>query len=328
VRDEIWKNSYTGVEELLKKDKSCVNIHPNGLSTLTIHQGILLETIWNVSGKPTFTLLHCAAMNVYFHVREEASLSNAIAIFRLLLKFGADPIAAAKGVKIVHRGTGISNPLTGLTPSQTLNTVEGLGAIDDFKRTVHVEYDRFKAFLRKQEHYWKQRHNSMVPISPRLKECLMKLRHSKDCDYMTFQCKDNVDVTAHPNILSVNSPYFARFFAGPWAEQYPDRYWKTQYTSNVMTALLDFTYTGQVGIELREDCCMMYVAAAEFEFEDLKNVAQHYVVLTLSLENIEERLELGYLYENRTLIQDCRSYMTAHLSRQRQRSIRICRLTW
>jgi hypothetical protein len=74
---------------------------------------------------------------------------------------------------------------------------------------------RFKV----EETRWKLKLVNTVTIPQSVLETLINLRYStiNNSDYvMIFSCQDQVKIIAHPPILAAASPYFARFFAGPW----------------------------------------------------------------------------------------------------------------
>jgi hypothetical protein len=268
--------------------------------------------VCSFSEAPKFSLLHYAVINLRINgIASSASTDEAVKIVRLLLQLGADPTIEAKHVEMNSFASDCL--LHGYTPSQTLTAMRIQPPILTARNSGYC--DELLTALQEAENRWKEKLIEPIPIPPSVFRTLSNLRLSKDVDYMTFQCKDNVDITAHPVILSASSSYFHRFFTSPWAVECPDRCWKTEQTSTVMNIILDFVYTGQVDIKLMADnCCSVYVAAAEFEFDDLKIVARHYLKDSLSLDNNEGHLALAYLHEDKELIEVRREYMIQHLT--------------
>jgi hypothetical protein len=327
VRAEINKNNYKGVEDLMKAEDFCINTHPVSTGVKTQNRNYrFYKTDYRkgVMQTTVFSLLHNAVVNLYLNgTGSESALSTAVQICRLLLQRGANPTSRARYLQLYCSSSGANPDLKssrryfcifhGLTPLQALIAMQNHM---EFTFGTGERYKEITQLLREAEARWQsyvQFCSNEVPSS--LLQSLKKLRHSTDCDFMTFQCKDNVDVTAHPAILSACSMYFQGFFTGPWAKECPDRCWKTEYTSAVITVILDFLYMGQVRYDLLENNSMLvYQAAAEFELDDLRNVACYNMSVSLSHDNCDERLALGCLHEDYVLTKACRDYMIVLLS--------------
>jgi hypothetical protein len=243
----------------------------------------------------------------------EASMKDAVKICLLLLEQGADPTVRAKNVSISKSGN-TSVRFDNTTPRKALIGMKDWNYMPR-SATILKEYNQVCKVLEREEKFWKWNCNNSVTLPQSVLQTLTKLRQSKDSIDMTFLCKDNVDVLAHSNIVAASSPYFERFFAGPWANEFLDGCWKTEYTSTIINIILDFVYIGKFNNQLLKDnCCLVYAAATEFEFDDLRIVARKYMISGLSSDNNTDLLEIAYLHKDDELTEDCQDYMIENLS--------------
>jgi BTB/POZ domain len=142
---------------------------------------------------------------------------------------------------------------------------------------------------------------------------LIKLRSYASLDCMLFRCSDSKEVFAHPCILAAHSLLFERYFSGPWTDLKKSRCWNAEYSSELMNSILDFVYVGHVNQRVFvTQCADLYIAASEYQFEALKNVARISLSVTLTDSNVKDTLCLAHLHGDRLLILECYRFIGAN----------------
>jgi BTB/POZ domain len=233
---------------------------------------------------------------------------------RALLLVNADPTKKSSGVSLRYVRTNITCSFEGSTPAQLLQNFYHSSWFYRLSGEPQAKLTRLQKELAKAVNEWEERQPGSVTIPLSVYQSLVNLHASKDIDCLTFCCSDGKEVTAHPCFLSASSPYFKGFFSGPWATLHPDRKWETQYTSELMTVMLSFVYTGSVSnSQFTKNCQALYLAAAEFDFKGLREIAGDYLVAGLALTNIKDRISIAHLHNDKVVLPACYTFVKANL---------------
>jgi BTB/POZ domain len=324
MRDMILENDFHGLEAMIHHVPHCINVVP----AWPMHMTLVHLTCKDDSGRAYpdefgnvlnrysdlgFTLLHYAAVNLYNYVCKKTVMdTHASCIIDHLLENGADPTIESKPVRHVYSATERDQQADSLLPSMILDrfVTNPFRDSDDFKNDEAV-IELFAVF-RNNEKIWETKHEDGPTIPESTRAFLSSLRTNPNVDVVTFCCKDGVNVTAHPAILSASSAYFKTYFDGPWAEAHPDGRWETEHTSELMNIMLDYLYTGNVDHDgFMAHCRDLYLVATEFELESIQSIARSYVAISLSGENVKETLSIAYLHGDGALRYICYEYLKA-----------------
>jgi BTB/POZ domain len=314
---KVWDNDLQGVKDVLEANKLCINILPNPpeYSPLVSRASSIRHQItYTENMKDThtpFSILHYAVLNIYHLCNaSEKSLSDAIEIFNYLLDGGANPTIKPLGIIITYTSSKHTPITDGVTPLLLLNRFTTSNLYKNQPADIQQKLKDIAERLPRLEKEWTARLNKSVVVPNVVMEMYCKLRNSNTPDSMTFCCKDGVEVSAHPCILSASSSYFEAFFNGPWTYLHPDRRWNTEYTSIVINNILDFAYAGHVNhAAFIEHGIGLYKASAEFQFLGMNRVVADYLRSYLSLENVKETLSLAFLHEDTDLLAGCYDFI-------------------
>ena len=128
-----------------------------------------------------------------------------------------------------------------------------------------------------------------------------------DTDFadITFKCPDG-EVAAHKCVLACASPYFKTAFQGPWKDG-SNNVWNTTNSASTMRFILKYIYTGQVD----DYSCMhtMLSVASEYQLDSLERHCEDRLVDLLSIDTIQEALELSHLHRLEKLQVNCYEFI-------------------
>jgi BTB/POZ domain len=313
----ILDNKYDEVKSLLEANRFCANYNitrlpdepeaPDADDTKYYIRPSRLPP-----DAPVISTLHCAVVN-YVNVHRDADPSpDAKKIIELLIEYGADPTRDDINMDIIQSRNVLYQIWGDVTPLKLLTSMT-----KPTESTIHQSNAKDVSVLEKMlkaaETKWKEDHSGSISVPETTFHVLANLRGAKEMVTMAFDCSDGEQVTAHPDILSWGSPFFANFFNGPWTDAYPDRCWKTEYSSFVINIILDYLYTGTVNqAVLREHCMSVYVASSEFQFQGLHQLARTTIIECLSASTIKDAMELAHLYKDDTILTLCINYIDDH----------------
>jgi BTB/POZ domain/Ankyrin repeat len=177
-----------------------------------------------------FTLLHYAIINYYnMMCKKGEELHDAINIVKALLENNADPTIISKPITYLRSSNGDRTTTEGVNPSQMFIRLTSyhMDLSDDLLMANSVEH--LSRLLEPSVAVWREKHDQVKLVTESARLFLSSLRQNPHPNVITFCCKDGVNVTAHPAILSASSAYFKTYFDGPWAEAHPDGRWETAY---------------------------------------------------------------------------------------------------
>ncbi|GBM38726.1 Speckle-type POZ protein-like B [Araneus ventricosus] len=137
-------------------------------------------------------------------------------------------------------------------------------------------------------------------------ERLLEPESSRFAD-VTLKCS-GVSIPAHKIILSARSPVFAAMFANPMKESRENEVDITDVDVSVLRALLVYMYTGKTSDLTSTSAADLLLAAEKYQLRDLKTVCSHYMMLTVSFQNVWSLLVLGDL-----LSEDLKSFAVDYI---------------
>ena len=113
---------------------------------------------------------------------------------------------------------------------------------------------------------------------------------------------------AHRNVLAASSPYFSRYFDSEWGQR---ETFETSNSKSVMEVVLTFVYSGLVPSPktLYDFAEELFSVAAEYEIDDLRELAEASLVRSLCLENFKTIFALGDIYGSESLKAACGDFV-------------------
>jgi len=145
---------------------------------------------------------------------------------------------------------------------------------------------------------------------------ISKLLLSDKFSDVAFFCSDGVEVPAHKNVLASASNYFDTYFDGPWGEQHADGKWTTEYSSDVIKAVLAFVYTENIPLSALDSETLMQSlmkVAHEWSLPKLFRIAEACRSRSVSSTTLLACVEEVKLYDAKVLRRACVKYMKANL---------------
>jgi hypothetical protein len=270
-----------------------------------------------------FTALHSAVVNCY---HSSGTPYEALIILSDLLMTGASTTALTSNVAVCHLQTCGWLKVHGMTPLALAATLKRNVA----KNTSYAErtcqaLDTAISMMIDSEYFMQEKGNEEKSSKKRYREQQIimsestrgtweSLLFSEMCSDVHFVCADEgLIVHAHKAILSAASPYFHRYFEGPWGDlQEQLGQWITENTSKVMKPALRFMYTGCVKeseIESDEDARALLSLAVEYELPNLKSAVEIICSRRLAPSNIKDFLLIADLLDAFSLKDACFVYL-------------------
>ena len=252
--------------------------------------------------------LHVAVCNAYHHC--VFGRDQALGIIKALLRAGACPKALSSGMVYCKIGTHASVTIaTPKTADQVALFLKRFPLVA-FKQLCCVMMDEVAALIlqeaaslydRKAQSFRSQGNGDMSAASLSIQTTYQQLLHDTTFTDITFKCPDG-DVDANRCVLASAAPYFRTAFQGPWKDS-KNRVWNTTNSVSTMRSILKYMYTGQVD----DYTCMHTIlsVASEYQLESLEEHCEARLVEFLSIDTIQEALELSHLHHLTKLQEKC-----------------------
>jgi BTB/POZ domain len=259
------------------------------------------------------TNLHAAVANCYYNWDK---CSAALSILHTMLAAGADPTLKTHSVALYNRHSCAWLKIEGLTPAGLAAILkQNTGQRTNFTDICHSVMDEVILMLVQAELKDKipAQMTNTAGTTDSASDVWSKMLLSEDFSDVEFQCSDGKVLPAHKAVLAASSPYFRRYFKGPWALSNPSHIWKTDNDSRSMQTVLTFIYTGEANMsDLLHDRGALLSIAEEYDMSRLIDEIEGACAQTVSVDNIKENIQLAHLYGLHDLQQTCTDFVRAN----------------
>ena len=313
--DAILGNSACLVELCLKEE----NKDPNGRPKLSILDDVpkdadgkveATERILGENADFSCAPIHVAVVNAYHNGRMDGIASKqragALKIVDLLLEAGADVSTSCNNVLFCNIGDlNISSPCAPLDPiSLTLSLKKVKSSsihADEYVDMMDEVLVRLVAARKAQ----KRRPTPTVTMSALVSNTYRDLCLSKQYSDVMIVCKDGVELPAHRNVLAAASPIFREALSKDGSHKLP-----VNRNSNVMKAVLQFIYTGQLEENILEaETAVLLSVSSEFKLEALEQVCAGKCGERLTIQNVRVMLDVGERHKARWIKKECLDFL-------------------
>lgn len=163
----------------------------------------------------------------------------------------------------------------------------------------------------------------MVHVRGSVAMAWKRLLFSEPTSDVHFVCNDGTVLHAHKCILAASTPFFERYFEGPWGLAHADGNWHTENSPEVMRFILRFLYTGEMDQEVLESNPeALFVIASEYEIMTILVLVEHACIQSLCQGNIASFLVMGYLHDSKSLYYACINFLAENRNMLKDPSIK------
>ncbi|CAL9705417.1 unnamed protein product [Knipowitschia caucasica] len=120
---------------------------------------------------------------------------------------------------------------------------------------------------------------------------LNKLRH-KQIFTDVWLCAEQTEIPCHKNVLVSSSPYFRAMFCNNFMERQQSRIVLKSISADILSAIIDYVYTGRVNIHMNNVLPLMQ-AAAMYQYERLFEGCSSFLQVQLSPDNCLSMIRLS-----------------------------------
>ena len=314
--DAILGNSACLVEHCL----SAENKNPNARPKLILFSDVPktadgkveeTERILGESDDYTCSPVHVAIVNAYHHGRMDGiasrQRSGALMILDLLLDAGADVSATCNQVLFCNVGDlNISSPGAPLDPIALTLSLKKVktSSIHADERVDMMDEVLMRLVKARQA-------QKRTPILKTSLPALVANAYSVMClsdqyySDITIVCLDGTELPAHCNVLAAASPVLKAAFPKDGSQRLV-----LNRTSTVMTAVLQFIYTGQLEeAVLESETATLLSIAAEYQLEALEQVCAGKCGERLRIQNVRIMLDIGERHQARWVKKECLDFL-------------------
>ncbi|KAI2501083.1 hypothetical protein MHU86_13374 [Fragilaria crotonensis] len=314
LHDAILANSQSVVELYLERNGADPNRSPRlppvavVSSAETERAKDLHRTLGRVFRRcqgGTIHPLHVAVCNAYHHC--SFGRDQALGIVKALLRAGACTKALSSGMVYCKIGTHASVTIaTPKTADKVALFLKRFPLPNHERECCHMMDEVATLILQEAASHdlqsLLQHENDGISLANlSIQTTYHRLLYDTTFTDITFQCPDG-DVDAHRCVLASATPYFRTAFQGPWKDS-QSRVWNTANSVSTMRSILKYMYTGQVD----DYTCMHTIlsVASEYQLESLEEHCEDRLVEFLSIDTIQEALELSHLHHLTKLQEKC-----------------------
>ena len=316
--DAILGNSACLVEFCLKEE----NKDPNGRPKLSLLEEVLkdadgkveeTERILGENQDFACAPIHVAVVNAYHNGRMDGIAAKqraaALKIIDLLLDAGADVSTSCNNVLFCNIGDlNISSPCAPLDPISLTLSLKKVKSSSSFHVDECVDMmDEVLIRLVAARKAQKRRPTPTVTMTALVANTYRDLCLSKHFSDVIIECKDGVDLPAHRNVLAVASPIFREALLSKDGSQHR---LPVNRNANVMKAVLQFIYTGQLEESILEsETAVLLSVSAEFQLEALEQVCAGKCGERLTIQNVRIMLDIGERHKARWIKKECLDFL-------------------
>lgn len=241
--------------------------------------------------------LHVAVCNAYHHC--VFGRDQALGIIRSLLRAGANTKALSNGIVYCKIGTHASITIASAKTADKVALFLKRFPLPGYEKECCEIMDEVATLILQASNTTQDRipHpqlalTEMTAAALSIQTTYQHLLNDTDFSDITFQCPDG-QVAAHKCVLASASPYFKTAFQGPWKDA-SNYQWDTTNSASTMRFILKYIYTGQVD----DFSCMHTIlsVASEYQLHSLEQHCEDRLVALLSIDTIQEALELSHLH--------------------------------
>lgn len=176
----------------------------------------------------------------------------------------------------------------------------------------HFTSSHFAQYMKRVVHLFQEHAEwpeKFVPVRASTANTWKSLLFSESTSDVHFCCNDGTVLYAHKCILSASTPFFERYFQGPWGAHFSNT-WNTENSPDLMRVVLTFLYTGEIDkTVLESDPVGLFVVACEYEIDALRHLAERTCMNDICMENITTMLIVSHLHASKPLQRSCARFV-------------------